>query len=186
MDAGAAVATRHGVDNVSFRQEDVRGVSRDSHGEFDVVYCLGLLYHLDATEAFALLESVFELCGRLLIVDTLISLEPELEVRHRDGLYEGERVREHDDADPPEARRARLLRSVDSTFAFRFAKSSLVRALSDVGFESVLECHAPPEVGKAADRVTIVALKGEPVSLATYPWLNDSSEAEIERRLRSR
>jgi hypothetical protein len=79
-----------------------------------------------------------------------------------------------------------LLRSIDSTFAFRFARESLVRALSDVGFDSVLECHAPPEPGKAEDRITIAALKGEPVSLATYPWVNDSSEAEIERRLRSR
>jgi SAM-dependent methyltransferase len=186
MDEGAAVATRHGLDNVSFREEDVRGVSRDRHGEFDVVYCLGLLYHLDAAEAFDLLESVCALCERLLIVDTLISTEPELEVRHRDAVYQGQRVREHDDADPPEVRKARLLRSIDSTFAFRFARESLVRALSDVGFDSVLECHAPPEPGKAEDRVSIAALKGESVALATYPWVNDSSEAEIERRLRSR
>jgi SAM-dependent methyltransferase len=186
MEEGAAVAARHGLDKVSFGQEDVRHLSRETHGDFDVVYCLGLLYHLDAPDAFGVLERVFELCGRLLLVDTLISVEPQLEVRHRDGVYQGQRVREHEEDDPPEVRRGRLLRSIDNAFAFRFTRTALVAALGDVGFSSVLECHAPAEPGKAADRVTIAALKGEARPIATYPWVNELSEAEIERRLRPR
>jgi SAM-dependent methyltransferase len=185
MDAGAAVAARHGLDNVSFRQEDVRGLDREDHGKFDVVYCLGLLYHLDALEVFDVLERIFAVCGRLLIVDTLISLDPELEIRHGDGVYEGQRVREHEDDDPAEVRRERLLRSIDSTFAFRFTQAALVAALRDVGFTSVLECHVPAEPGKASDRVTIAALKGEARPIAAYPWVNELSETEIERRLAS-
>ena len=66
-----------------------------------------------------------------------------------------------------------MLRSIDNTFAFRPTRASLVRALHDVGFSSVLECHAPPEPGKAEDRITLAALKGERVQIATYPAVNE-------------
>jgi len=184
MDEGAACAKRHGLDTVRFRQEDVRRVSRETHGEFDVVYCLGLLYHLDSPDLFQLLEVIAELCSGLLLVDTLISLEPELEVTHRDRSYEGQRVREHGDDDSPEVRRSRVLRSIDNTFALRLSRASLARALHDAGFSSVLEGQAPPEPGKPPDRVTLAAISGEPVSISSYPWVNEMSEAEIEERLR--
>jgi tRNA (mo5U34)-methyltransferase len=173
MAEGAACASRHGLSNVTFRQEDVRGVTRGSHGEFDVVFFLGLLYHLDAPEVFSVLENVSGLCNGLVVVDTHIALTADVEVGHRDRVYEGERRREHEDDDPPELRRSRLLRSIDSTFAFRFTRQSLVRALHDVGFSSVLECHAPLEPGKPRDRITLAALKGERVSIATYPAVNE-------------
>ncbi|HEX5136510.1 MAG TPA: class I SAM-dependent methyltransferase [Planctomycetota bacterium] len=178
MDEGAACARRHGLSNVRFVQGDVRNVS---HGAFDVVLLLGLLYHLDAEDALALLDRVHAMCTGLLVVDTLVSLAPDAEVRG----YRGERVREHEDADPPETRRARLLRSIDNTFAFRFTRESLVRALGDAGFTSVLECHAPLEPGKAGDRVTFAARRGEGVTIASYPWVNGASEEEIARRIGS-
>jgi len=121
------------------------------------------------------------MCTGLLVVDTLLSLAPDAEVRG----YKGQRVREHEDLDPPETRRARLLRSIDSTFAFRFTKESLVRALRDAGFTSVLECHAPLEPGRAEDRITLAARRGEAVSIASYPWVNGASEEEIARRIDS-
>ena len=169
MDEGAAVAARHGLDGVTFRQEDVRRVSRASHGEFDAVWCLGLLYHLEAAEAVALLERVYELCTGLLVIDTLISLDGGEEVTCAGRTYEGEHVREHEDGDTEAVRRGRVLRSIDNTFAFRFTRASLVRAVGDAGFTSVLECHAPPEPEKARDRITLAALRGEPVRVATYP-----------------
>ncbi len=200
MERGAAVAARHGLKNVTFRQEDVRAVTRDTHGPFDVVYCLGILYHLDVPEVFSLLENVHRMCDRLLVVDTFISLEQpwpspreparvwgrgaDLDVTHRGRVYRGERCREHEDQDSDEVRRGRVLRSIDNTFSFRFTRASLMRALHDVGFSSVLECHAPTEPGKPENRVTAVALKGERVSISTYPWVNGKSEAEIEQTLR--
>ena len=185
MDDGAACAARHGLRGVTFRQQDVRRVNRETEGEFDVVFCLGLLYHLDVPDVFDLLESVHGLCRRLLVVDTKITLEPDFEAPYRNATYEGRRIREHEDADPAEVRRSRLLRSIDNTFAFRFTRASLARALHDVGFSSVFECHAPPEPGKSNDRVTVVALKGERVAIATYPWVNDRSEPEIARQVAS-
>jgi SAM-dependent methyltransferase len=186
MDQGAAVAERHGLANVTFRQEDVRQVTREAHGEFDVVYCLGLLYHLDAPDLFSVLANVQTLCRRMLIIDTLISLDPTAEVEYRGRGYEGDWVREHEDDDPDEVRRARLLRSIDNTHAFRLTRGALVRALHELGFSSVLEGHVPMEPGKAGDRVTLAALAGEGVSIATYPWLNEMGDDQIERRLADR
>lgn len=184
MDSGAECADRHGLSNVTFRQEDARQVGPDTHGRFDVVYCLGLLYHLAAPEILPLIERIHAVCGGLLVVDTLVSLEPAGEITHDGRTYCGEEVREHEDGDPAEVRRGRLLRSLDRTFAFRLTRDSLVRALHDVGFSSVVECHAPPEPLKAEDRVTLAAMNGERVAVSTYPWVNGLSEEEIEAKLR--
>ena len=181
MDKGAACAGRHGLGTVRFFREDVRRVTQETFGSFDVVYFLGLLYHLDASDVFPVMESVFRLCDRLLLVDTLISLTAEDSVEWRGRTYEGRRCREHEDGDSDQVRRGRLLRSIDNTFSFRFTRESLLRALHDTGFTSVFECCVPFEPGKASDRITLAALKGVPVLLSTYPWVNHKSEAEIER-----
>lgn len=184
MALGAACAARHRLQGIRFLQEDVRRVTRETHGEFDVVYLLGLLYHLDVPDAFAVLEQVSRLCRRMLIVDTLIALRGEEAASWRDRGYPGRRVREHEDEDPDEVRRRRVLRSVDNTFSFRFTREALTRLVQDVGFTSALECHVPREPDKAADRITLVALRGTPVVLSTYPWVNGRTEAEIEAQLR--
>jgi len=185
METGAAVAARHGLANVRFVQGDVRRANRETVGTFDVVYLLGLLYHLDAPDVFSVLENVYGLCAGLLVVDTLVSLTAEAQAEWRGRRYEGRRCREHDDADAPEVRRSRVLKSIDNTFSFRFTRSSLLRVLHAVGFTSVYECHVPFEPDKAEDRITLVALKGVPVLLSTYPWVNEKSEAEIEQALRA-
>jgi len=181
MDQGAACAARHGLGNVRFEQEDVRRITRTTHGEFDVVLLLGLLYHLD--EPLPVLENLHALCAGPLLVDTLVSLAPDAEIRSRDRVYRGTWHREHADADPPELRRSRVLKSIDNAMSFRFARESLVRALNDTGFTTVLECFVPLEPGRAEDRITLAALKGEPARLATYPWVNGKSEKEIARHL---
>ncbi|MCU1449026.1 MAG: hypothetical protein JWP02_1196 [Acidimicrobiales bacterium] len=183
MEAGAACAARHGLDNVTFRQEDIRQVRLETHGEFDAVFCLGVLYHLDSPDVFKLLENVHELCRSIIVIDTLVTLEPKVEMTHRGGRYEGERYREHADDDSDEVRRSKVLKSLDNTYSFKFTRASLVRALYDIGFSSVFECHAPPEPGKAGDRVSLVACTGRRVAISTYPWVNGRTEGEIQERL---
>ena len=184
MERGAACAARHDLANLRFVQDDVRRATRERLGTFDVVYLLGLLYHFDAPDVFSVLQHVYDLCSGILVVDTLISLTAETHVEWRGQRYEGQRWREHADDDTEEVRRNRLLRSIDNTFSFRFARGALLRVLHDVGFTSVYECCVPFEPGKADDRITLVALKGTPVLLSTYPWVNHKSEAEIEHTLR--
>lgn len=185
MEQGMAVAARHGLENVRFEVADARRITRETHGDFDVVLLLGLLYHFDAPEVFEVLTNVRDLADRLLLVDTLVSLDAPETVEWRGRAYRGERVREHEDDDSPEVRRARLLRSVESTFAFRFGRDSLVGVLLDTGFTSVLECRAPLEPGKAADRVTLAAIPGGAVRVETYPFVNGLAEEEIARAIRA-
>jgi 2-polyprenyl-3-methyl-5-hydroxy-6-metoxy-1,4-benzoquinol methylase len=185
MDLGAACAARHGLGTVRFIQDDVRRVTRKAYGEFDVVYALGLLYHLDAPDVFSVLENIYQLCTGLLVVDTLVALAAERVVAWQDRGYAGQRCREHGDADSDEVRWGRVLRSIDNTFGFRFTRESLVRVLHDVGFTSVFECSVPFEPDKATERITVVAIKGIPVLLSTYPWINHKSEAEIGRMLQA-
>jgi 2-polyprenyl-3-methyl-5-hydroxy-6-metoxy-1,4-benzoquinol methylase len=184
MAEGVDCAARHGLEKVAFVQEDVRSVDRRTHGEFDVVYLLGLLYHLDVPDVFSLLERVRDLCRGFVVLDTLISEDATDEVAWRGQAYRGRRVREHADEDPADVRRSRVLRSIDNAFGFRFTRRSLLEALHTAGFTSVLECHVPFEPDKPEDRITLVAFGGSPVLLSTYPWINLKSEAEIERRLR--
>lgn len=183
MALGAACAARHGLHRLQFVQDDVRRVTRVTHGAFDVVYLLGLLYHLDVPDLFLVLEQVADVCTRLLVVDTLISPAPEDPAAWRGRTYHGRRHREHDDDDPEDVRRARVLRSIDNTWSFRPTRAALVELLRAVGFSSVLECLAPPEPGKGDDRITVAAVKGVPVLLSTYPWINGCSDAEVQRRL---
>jgi SAM-dependent methyltransferase len=184
MAQGAACASRHALSNVRFVEDDVRHVTRKTYGEFDLVYFLGLLYHLDTPDVFSVLENIRGLT-RFLVIDTLVSLTPVTEVSWRGQIYRGSRCREHGDGDSPAVRRSRVLKSIDNAFSFRFTRDSLVRLLHDVGFTSVFECHVPLEPGKAQDRVTLVARIGTPVLLATYPWVNLKTESDIERTLRA-
>ncbi len=70
-----------------------------------------------------------------------------------------------------------------TSFIFWFTKDSLVTLLVDVGFTSVFECHAPLEPSKPGDRITLVACKGSPVKISTYPWVNEKTEEEIQATL---
>lgn len=183
MRQGIACADRHSLVNVKFIEEDVRHITIEKLGSFDVVYLLGLLYHLDAPDVFVVLKSVYSLCTRMLIIDTFISLIEEIQVEWENQVYKGRRVREHEDEDNKEVRKSKVLRSIDNTFSFRFTKESLLKVLHQIGFTSVYECHVPFEHGKPKDRITLVAIKDLPVLISTYPWLNHKSEAEIEQIL---
>lgn len=183
MAVGAACALRHGLTNITFLEGDVRRVRLATHGEFDVVYCLGLLYHLDIPDVLDLLENLYQVCAGFLVVDTWVTTAREPRA-HRDARsYDGIRVREHEDDDPPAVRRGALLKSIDNSMSFHFTRPSLFRALHDVGFSSVFECVGPPEPGKPDNRLTLVAKKGDPVHVATYPWLDGLSEDEIRARI---
>lgn len=74
--------------------------------------------------------------------------------------------------------------SLDNTYSYWFARESLTRMLYDVGFTSVYECHVPMDPFKRGDRITLVACRGNPVGVATYPWINNLSESEIYEILR--
>ena len=183
MNDGARAAERLGLTNLRFEQTDVRGVNLGSHGMFDVIFFLGILYHLDYQDVFPVLNNIYEMCQRFVIIDTHIALRGQHSVQHHGQTYDGLRVLEHADTDSEEVRRSRLGASLDNPFSFQFTKESLFRLLNNVGFTCVCECIVPLEADKPEGRITIVATKGKRVTLSSYPWVNDKTEDDIKRFL---
>ncbi|HPL01339.1 MAG TPA: class I SAM-dependent methyltransferase [bacterium] len=185
MKFGRKIAQEKKIANLEFVQKDVREISKKT-GSFDLVLFLGLLYHLDAKDIFDLLPKIFQICRHFLIIDTHISLVAKEFVSNKGKKYAGIRLREHGDNESQDKILPRPGASVGNLYSFRFTKNSLVKLLNDQGFTTVFECHSPLEPTKEkmlGDRITLVAIKGDKTKLSTYPWLNDISEKEIERKM---
>jgi SAM-dependent methyltransferase len=157
------------VDGVEWVLGDVRDLSRERHGRFDVVLCLGILYHLDAADVFALVERIADVCRSLLVVDTHVAPQPRASRTHRGRTYWGRVLVEHEPDETEEVRMRRLWSSLDNLRAFAPTRPSLLNLLADNGFSSVLECHFPPEPEKEPHRVTLVARRGERLTPIVSP-----------------
>lgn len=184
MHLGAECAHRNGLTNVSFKQEDIRNVKLGTHGEFDVILFLGILYHLDMPDSCLVLKNLYDMCRNFVIIDTHVSLGGPHSATFQGNVYHGRKQREHQDTDTEAERRKNLLQSLDNIFSFWFTPESLVRLLADIGFTSVVQCFVPMEPHKPRNRITLVAFKGKPVQISSYPWLNGLSEEQINQQLR--
>jgi len=161
-----------GLANLEFVQDDVRNLSRQKYGEFDVILCLGILYHLDVPDVFTQVERIAECCKRFAIIDTHISLSGELLQQHNGRDYRGHFIQEHAPAATAEQRAKSLWASLDNVRSFWFTRASLLNLLAHTGFTSVYECFNPAEIHKPADRITLLALKGQPQTLLASPLTN--------------
>jgi SAM-dependent methyltransferase len=180
MNEGAKAAKHLGINNLSFKLDDIRRVHTKSYSKVDVVLLLGILYHLDEHVVFSVLENIYELCNQFVIIDTHIALNGLVSIQHNNRSYTGKYYREHADNDTVVVKENRLLSSLDNPLSFWFTKESLFHLLNNVGFTSVCECNVPFEPFKPNDRITLIAFKGESVKISTYPWVNDKTEDEIE------
>jgi hypothetical protein len=164
------------LDNLQLVQDDVRNLSVQKYGLFDVVICSGILYHLDSPDVISFLEKVGEVCRRCAIVDTHVSLFGGKAFSYKNENYSGNRFTEHH-VKAPQAERARSVwASLDNASSFWLTRSSLYNALTVAGFTSVYECHTPVYIGPPPDRATFLALKGTPYQPA------DSSFAPLPHR----
>ncbi len=175
---------------VDFRLGDVRDLAVDSHGRFDLVLALGILYHLDAPDLFSVVARIGEVCTRALVVDTGVGSAGTEELRHDGATYRGVRLVEHAADSTPDERLGAVWSSLDNLTAVALTRPSLERLLARTGFTSVLECHVPAEPAKEVDRVTLVALRGSPAGeLVTPPpasgWTEVPERPRLVRRLES-
>jgi SAM-dependent methyltransferase len=185
-----------GLKNVELLLGDVRDLSVDRHGKFDLILCAGILYHLDAPDVMEFVQRIADACQDVAIFDTHISLEERDSFEWRGRAYWGKSDKEH----PPEAStadvEASLWYSLDNRRAFKFTRDSLCNLLRHVGFTSVFECLVPYEAYHAdwpnkdgglyelKDRITLIGIKGERRPLLTSP-LTDS-QPELDRLERSK
>lgn len=161
-----------GLDNLQFVQDDVRNLCKAKYGSFDVVLCLGIFYHLDLPDAFYFMESIAEVCEKLAIADTHISMNAEKCYLYKDQKYWGSSYVEHSDEATRDDKEKSLWASLDNPTSFWFTRYSFYNLLAEVGFTSVYECHNPPVINyerkrlnQEADRNTFLAIKGKQVTL---------------------
>ena len=160
------------LDRLELRLEDVRDLDLQRTGSFDVVLCLGLLYHLDTPDVFVLLERIRDVCRGFAIIETRIAVSPAERREYRGRSYWGLRAAEPK-ADTPLYSRDALWASIGNPYSFHLSRMSLCNALADCGFSSVLECHLPPLMGQPPFRVTLAAFAEERKAIVTVPALND-------------
>lgn len=160
------------LDNITFVQDDVRNLSVEKYGRFDVVLCLGILYHLDAPEVFHFVERMADVCRRLTIIDTHVGMRANRVHVHRGQEYHGWSYREHAPESTGEERLRSLRASLNNEKSFWLTRPSLYNLLSSAGFTSVYACHNPAVLTQWLDRDTLVAIKGARQELFSAPVLN--------------
>jgi len=154
---------------VDFQLGDVRDLDRERHGEFDLVLALGILYHLDAPDLFAVVGRISAVCRRALITDTAVGSAGTEQFVHDGNVYRGVRLVEHALESTEDDRLDAVWSSLDNLTALALSRPSLERLLARQGFTSVLECHVPAEPAKEVDRVTLLAVKGTPAGTLVAP-----------------
>jgi 2-polyprenyl-3-methyl-5-hydroxy-6-metoxy-1,4-benzoquinol methylase len=167
------------LDQLYIFQDDVRNLSPDKYGYFDVVLSLGILYHLDNPAVFSFIESIYEVCRGLAIFDTHISLKPEISYSYKGKEYWGKNYVEHQTGAKQEEIETNLWASLDNLTSFWFTPPSLYNFLSHVGFTSSFECNLPVQPIKFNDRITILAIKGKRDELKCCPQINQEPLLDI-------
>ncbi len=164
--------------NVEFVQDNACNISIEKYGKFDAIICSGLLYHLTAADAVNLVNKMYEMSERGVIIDTHISLAPD----EKYNGYAGHLFREHREGAPMEEKLKASWASADNETSFWFTRPSLVNLLMDAGFSSVYECFAPVHMNygkpgfEAPDRSTFVAIKAANLEVHTTPSVNNLKE----------
>ena len=156
------------LERLHLYRDDVRNLSREKYGEFDLVICSGILYHLDVPDVFHFVRRIHEVCTRLTIFDTQIALRPTEEIEFEGKTYHGIWYVEHDEAADRETKLKDLWSSVDNNRSFWFTPASLANFIATIGFSSFHEClnpnHNLPE-----DRRAYVAIKGAAGDILSSP-----------------
>lgn len=158
--------------NITLHQDDVRNLSVERYGQFDVVLCLGILYHLEAPHVFAFLENIAEVCRRVTIIDTHVAINPNTPYVYKGLEYRGLEYKEFSTRTTKEDRLKAAWASLDNEKSFWLTRPSLLNILWRVGFTSVYTCQNPNIPGRWIDRDTLVAIKGQNQELLSTPLVN--------------
>lgn len=159
------------VEKVDFVRDDVRNVTRDLMGDFDIVFAQGLLYHLD--DPFTFLRNVAELTRDFALIDTHVAGEKywahgcskQLSERvFGSKTYRGREAAEYPEGLMKQEIEKLFWASYGNTMAFWLTEESLVQMLLDVGFKYISKVYVPrgyrcQEGCKEECRVVLVAKK---------------------------
>jgi 2-polyprenyl-3-methyl-5-hydroxy-6-metoxy-1,4-benzoquinol methylase len=153
----------------SFLKDDVRNLSRDRYGQFDIVICSGILYHLKAEDAVKFIQQIAEVTktGGIVLIDTFVSLFGRTAIKVGEHALQGHHYFEHYDGDDEATKTSRLWASIDNATSFWLTEPSLINLLMAAGFTTVATVQCPTMPGNKHDRRTYLACRGTQLSLRT-------------------
>jgi 2-polyprenyl-3-methyl-5-hydroxy-6-metoxy-1,4-benzoquinol methylase len=163
-----------GLDRFEVVCDDVRNITEERYGEFDLVLCLGILYHLEARDQFDLIANLQKMCRGLMVVDTETGLRPKQSWQYEGRTYHGRRITEHRPESTEDERMASLRASLDNVESDWLTRWSLVNLIADVGFSSVYEALIPTYPNQVKDRITLVAANGPSREVLSAPGVRES------------
>jgi SAM-dependent methyltransferase len=129
-----------------FELADVRDASIETHGTFDVVLCLGILYHLGPEDAIGLLAAMRKMTERFAVIDTHIGAD------HASVVVDGHKYRGNwysENIDHPWS-------ALDNAQSWWFTAESLDDALHATGWVSITPIPGKSWGGETADRTWLV------------------------------
>ncbi len=140
-----------GLQNSKFYLDNVLDISQQKYGIFDIVFCCGILYHLDLPDIIASLNKIFRVLKNngLLIINTHIALDVNLtecdklgdmtSAIHNGHVYDGKYFREYEPGASQLKKELSPWSSLDNEISFWMTRNSLFKALKNIGFNLVYE-----------------------------------------------
>lgn len=138
--------------NLRVIEDDVRSVTLERHGHFDIVLCLGILYHLGARDAWNLLRNVAEMANGQVIIDTHVGTDNDREYEIDGEVYHGDAYLE--DASP--------WSSIGNKYSFWFGRDDLLRLVRRAGLQVVAD-HRSKWRWPRGERWWVIATKPPPM-----------------------
>lgn len=141
--------------NVDFRVADITTLTVEDYGEFDVIICPGVFYHLDGDQCFELMKIMRRLCPKgVIILETHIALENTVlptyplsepaSIQINGETYSGRYYLEHAPGRSMEERIAAVSSSMHNDVAFWFFRTSLYQLAYGTGYRAVYERLSEP------------------------------------------
>ncbi len=145
-----------GLSNLAFVNDDVWNLEK--YGKFDIIFCSGLLYHLEHPRRFV--DLLFKSCRRLLVLNTHVATRAPTDKFGLSDLAENEGLSgrwfvEYDDAET--RREDTKWAAWSNRRSFWPLKEHLIDALQAAGFVAVLEDPVSSE--PANQRTTLIAIR---------------------------
>lgn len=175
IEKAAFVAKALDLKNVDFYMDDVKNLSLERYGVFDIIICSGILYHLRGEDGCALISSLRACCSGILILDTFIATERQYSIEFDGRVVHGSQYLEHDPEASDEEKLADLWASVENDTSFWLTEDSLLSLLQDAGFSLCAELLMPAHPDHTFDRRTYVAFCGQPVRILS----SDMTDAAV-------
>jgi 2-polyprenyl-3-methyl-5-hydroxy-6-metoxy-1,4-benzoquinol methylase len=147
-----------GLENLHFQLRDVKTLDSARDGQFDVIVCCGLLYHLD--NPFEFLETLATLCapGGLLFIDTHVAPDERAVSfgTHADQLSEPvmleHKLRTYDGRWFAEPQGGTVLdqqwSAISNDSSFWPSRRALIRGVYHAGFRSIMELFGMWEIDR--------------------------------------